>query len=109
MSSTKRVRTWRLLNPIKDCYQRSKAHAKSRGIHWDIDELQWWVFCLATMYHKRKGIGAKDLSIDRVDVTKGYSFTNIQVLTMEENTRKKMKVDAAQKMKGTGKQPDDPF
>jgi hypothetical protein len=86
-----------------------KSHAKERGILWQLDELQWWVFCLATMYHERKGIASNDLSIDRIDVLEGYTFQNIQVLTIRENTLKQMKVDAKRKMKGTSKQHGDPF
>lgn len=111
MTSTKRVRQWRLDNPIADCLHRNKSHAKQRGIEWHIDELQWWVFCLATNYHKLKGIGANDLSLDRIQAWRGYEFDNIQILTLSQNTLKKMKVDAKEKMKNrkSNKEPGDPF
>jgi len=109
MNSTIRTRRWRKRNAIANAFQQAKASAKARYIEWEIDELQWWVFCLATNYHLLKGKSAESLTLDRIVEEEGYRFGNIQVLTMSVNTRKYQAYKKEQlRLKGQ-RQPDDPF
>jgi len=109
MSSTLRTRKWRRQNSIANAFQQSKASAKARYIEWEIDELQWWVFCLATNYHLLKGKNADSLTLDRIIENEGYRFDNIQVLTMSANTLKYQAYRKEQLRLRGQRQPDDPF
>ena len=77
---------WRMKSPKRSAFSTLRDHAKGRGIAFTIsydyflgltDALAWWD-------HAAESRG-EALSIDRIDITKGYVFGNIRVLTVSEN------------------------
>lgn len=88
-------RAWRYKNKAHAAYENLKRSAKRRGKDFKISLDEWKKFCIATGYHKEKGRSAAAMSIDRIDVTKGYSIENIRVITVSENSRKGATEDKA--------------
>lgn len=66
---------------------RQNARYRKKGFNLTIDEFR--IFCEKTDYLQLKGRGGGNITIDRKDNRKGYSFDNIQVLTLSQNSRKR--------------------
>jgi hypothetical protein len=83
-----RSREYRAKHPVNAAYLRLRYHAKERGISFSLTLEYFTDFCQRTNYLALRGIGKNDLTIDRIDATKGYEDGNIQVLTNSENKKK---------------------
>lgn len=75
-------------NPLAASYDILRSSAKRRGKAFDLTIEQWKQFCEETGYLEKKGPFKNDLSVDRIDDTKGYVHGNLQVLTVGENSVK---------------------
>ena len=82
------MQRWRIRNPILAAYYIMKWNSKIRRKEFHLSVEEFEEFCLINNYIPHKGIHAQDLTIDRIDHTKGYSIDNIQVLTKRENVQK---------------------
>jgi len=78
------MREWRATHPLEAAMLRIRASAKKRKIKFTltIDEFRVWA--------KESGFEAsklakEDVTIDRVDSSKGYEMGNLQILTNVEN------------------------
>jgi hypothetical protein len=80
-------------NPVSYTYNLLKSNAKRRGKVFELTLEQFKDFCNSTGYIAGKGKQATSLSIDRVDVTKGYTIDNLQILTLRENSVKRQEED----------------
>lgn len=76
-------------DPVRYAYQNLKDNTKHRGIHFDLTIEQFREFCIEYDYIAGKGRSATSYTIDRIDVTQGYTVDNIQRLTKSENSRKR--------------------
>ena len=81
-------REYKKKNPIKTCFYNLKSNSKRRGKYFDLTLEQFTNFCHKTEYHIKKGKTVDSYSIDRIDPEKGYTITNIQILTLGDNSRK---------------------
>lgn len=87
-------RKWRAKNPIKYIYNRLKDRSRKRGQSFDLKFEELVEFLNDNpAYFKFKGTTKSSLQIDRIDISKGYSKGNLQVITQEENIRKQHLVD----------------
>lgn len=70
-------------------YNALKSNAKRRGKAFELtkDEFKRW--CEATGYLDAKGRKSSSMSIDRIDPDKGYSISNIRMLSYGENSARK--------------------
>lgn len=82
-------------NPLVYCYGYLKQNAKRRGKAFDLTLEEFKKFCDETDYLELKGKLGKSASIDRIDNTKGYSYDNIRVLSLSDNTKKRNEEDYA--------------
>lgn len=74
--------------PVVYAFNTLKQNARRRGKVFDLTIDQFSTFCEETNYISLKGKTAKSASIDRIDPSKGYSLSNIQILTLSENSSK---------------------
>lgn len=81
-------RKWRADNPLKAAYNALRDNAKRRGKEFDLTLKQFEKFCIKTEYLIGKGKKKESYSIDRKDDNKGYTLSNIRILTLSENTLK---------------------
>lgn len=79
---------WRDKNPVKYLFQNLKTNAKRRGKLFLLTYEEFHEFCMQTGYDKLKGTNACDLSVDRIDASKGYFKENIRAITVSENSSK---------------------
>ena len=70
-----------------------KSNAKRRGKFFDLTLEQFKTFCINTGYMEGKGKKATSLSIDRKEVSKGYTIDNLQILTLRANSSKRHEED----------------
>jgi len=75
-------------NPLGYTYSLLKTNAKRRGKVFTLTLEQFRQFCTETNYLALKGKQGSNLSIDRIDNSKGYEAGNLQVLTLSANSRK---------------------
>lgn len=68
-------------------YRALKDNATRRGKEFALTFEYFEQFCKDNNYLERKQAG-EDLTIDRIEVTKGYIPGNLQVLDRAANTRK---------------------
>lgn len=85
---SERVKRWRENNPVRYAYLNLKHNAKRRGHEFDITLDEFRQFCTKCEYIDRKGIRKDSYHIDRIDETKGYTLSNIQLLRNSDNVRK---------------------
>jgi hypothetical protein len=83
-----RDRRYKLLSPISYAWDKLRYSAKRRDISFTLTMPQFKSFCAKTGYILSKGKTAESLSVDRIEAHLGYSATNIQALTLTENSRK---------------------
>jgi len=76
------------MRPIAYCYNSLKSNAKRRGKDFDLTLEEFRIFCEETGYIDNKGKRKDSATIDRKDASKGYSLGNLQILSLEENSRK---------------------
>lgn len=69
-------------------YRRLKAHAKFRGKEFTLTKQQFEEFCVKSEYLNKSGIYRDSYHVDRIDESKGYTATNIQLLTNSDNVKK---------------------
>lgn len=81
-------RKWRKKHPLRYCYNALKQNSKRRNKEFTLSFEEFTKFCYETKYLAKKGQTKDSYTIDRKDSTKGYTFDNIQVLTLSENSRK---------------------
>lgn len=65
-----------------------RSHAKERGKDFGLTFGQFESFCLNTEYMRLKGRESMSLQIDRIRDNEGYNPSNIQALSLRENTLK---------------------
>lgn len=76
-------------HPLKYFFHHLRARARERGISFSLTYSDYAEFCLKTDYHLLKGKTSLCLSIDRMDVKKGYSKDNIRAITVSANCKRK--------------------
>ncbi len=70
-------------------FHNLKKSARRRKIEFKLTIDQWRAFCAVTGYARdRVGRRGQRLSVDRVDPKRGYSYDNIQALTVSDNIAK---------------------
>jgi hypothetical protein len=84
-----RVRIWRANNPIRAIYNAVKNKARRRSIPFDLELGFFTELCQQTGYHQNRGRALENLHIDRIDALRGYHNDNVQIITAEENLRKR--------------------
>lgn len=75
---------------MRACYNTLKYNAKRRGKQFDISFEYFMKFCIETNYISGKGKTKESYSIDRIDNNLGYIEGNLQILTLGDNTRKRV-------------------
>lgn len=76
-------------NPFQYYYNISKQNAKRRGHYWSLTLSQYKDLWLADPAKWISKINGDRLwSIDRIDVTKGYQFDNVQIIEVWRNVTK---------------------
>lgn len=70
-------------------YNLLKSNAKRRKKYFDLTLQQFRDFCKETNYIELKGKTAKSASIDRKIMDRGYTFGNLQILSLSANTTKR--------------------
>jgi hypothetical protein len=70
-------------------YSLLKQNAKMRGKEFTLTLDEFKQLCIETNYLELKGKNKKSASIDRIGHKKGYSFDNIQILTLSANSQKR--------------------
>jgi hypothetical protein len=85
-------RKYRENNPMRASYQHLKDNAKRRGIYFDLTFEEFVQFCYETDYIAKVGKAKLCYSVDRVKEgpLPGYTASNIQVLTLSDNTKKEL-------------------
>jgi hypothetical protein len=83
-----RSRLYRAKHKLVATYHINKANATRRGISWELSLKDFESFCIENNYLEFKGLTPDSYSIDRIKSDIGYTATNIQVLTLADNTTK---------------------
>ena len=78
----------RILNPVRTTFAEKKSNAKSRGIVWSLTLEQFKEIVAQQDYMDNKGCTKQCLHLDRIDSTKGYELSNLQIITCAENVAK---------------------
>jgi hypothetical protein len=73
--------------PFKYWFDTLKMNARRRRKEFTLTLKQFEDFCRKTGYDTKKGRTADSLTIDREDVTKGYTFENIRAITLSDNVK----------------------
>jgi len=84
-----RAESWKRSKPFSYHYNAFRNNARRRGKDFAITLEQYTEFAIQHGLIDSSGNKRSNLSIDRVDPTRGYHLDNIQVLTISENTRKR--------------------
>lgn len=82
-----KTRTWKANNPATYAFNKLKYRAKERGIDFTLTIEEFKI-----LWEKKSGALGKTascLSFDRIDPRLGYSFGNIEVVTLSENVRRR--------------------
>jgi len=88
-----RGRKWRANNPIKYAYFGLKESARKRDIPFSLKFDEFKVWCEQTGCAAQKGIARLTDHCDRIDDSKGYEISNIQLLSEGENVRKQRQIE----------------
>jgi hypothetical protein len=81
-------------NEVSYVYNNAKSNAGRRKILFTLTLDEFKLFCKETNYLNLRGKKAGSASIDRVDPLKGYSYDNIQIMSLAENSAKMHKDNA---------------
>jgi len=84
---------WRANNPEKSIYSHLKSAAKRRGHKFTLTYEQFKTFADEMQLVRLKKADIVTISIDRKDPLKGYEDGNLQLMTLEDNSRKQMVYD----------------
>lgn len=87
--STESARVWRKNNPVRYAFNNLKGSAKRRGKYFDLTLQQFIRFCVKYQYIKKKGKTIDSFTVDCIEADKGYTYSNIQSLRLQDNARKK--------------------
>lgn len=96
-------------NPTGYHYNLLKQNAKRRGKDFSLTLEEFREFCRETNYIELKGKHSKDMSIDRIDSSKGYEKNNIQIMSLGENVRKQRAEEAFENPPAMDDEKDLPF
>jgi len=80
-------------HPDKSYYANLKRHAKARGKVFTITFEEFMAVAKDFDWEQYKLEHGKRMSIDRIDVTRGYEAGNIQAMTVSENVVKQHRMD----------------
>jgi len=83
-----RSRLFREKHPEIYFFNALRNNARRRGKEFTLTLGQFKQFCKETGYLQGKGKQRNDMTIDRIDSSKGYSIDNIQILTLSDNSMK---------------------
>lgn len=75
-------------DPIGYRYDKLRQNALRRGKAFRLTRAEFEAWALESGYLTAEGKRNHLKTIDRIDPTRGYELGNIQVLTLEENSRK---------------------
>lgn len=75
-------------NPIGTIFVEKRSNARRRGIEWGLTLEQFQQIVMQQNYIDGRGRERHCLHIDRIDVSLGYVWGNIQILTCMENVIK---------------------
>ena len=84
-----RSRHWREHDPVKYKFDNLRNRARQRGKEFSLTIAQFREFCQREKLLDRRGRSSKSYSIDRIKSHLGYSISNIQVLEIGENVRRR--------------------
>ena len=85
---TCKSRIYRQRNPMKACYQTLRDNAKRRGKLFDLTFAQFKRFAIKFEMLHGRGRRSESYSVDRIKNHLGYTYNNIQRLTLSENSAK---------------------
>lgn len=88
--STCASRKQRLGNPVNYAYHMLKQSARKRHIEFKLTLEEFTRFDSLTGYVENMGRGDTNLTVDRIDSSKGYEMGNIRALTYEDNVSRKL-------------------
>lgn len=80
-------------DPVAYSYHLLKVNAKRRGKGFNLGLEEFREFCKTHDYPTGKGVRKNRLSVDRIDVSKGYQIDNIQLISVSDNSKKWHEVD----------------
>lgn len=83
-----KTRKYRKLHPDRAAFYALKSNAKRRGKDFQLSFSDFKAFCIKCNYFKKRGIARDNYHIDRIDETKGYILSNLQILKNHENVTK---------------------
>jgi hypothetical protein len=86
-------RIYRAKYPMKAAYQNLRSNAKRRGKEFTITLQDFEAFCTRTQYITYKGKTKDSFSIDRPKNHLGYTPDNMEILTLQNNSLKRIYVD----------------
>jgi hypothetical protein len=87
--SKHRSRRYKASKPLRYYYNLARCRAKRRGIAFNLSfEFYEKLVNDAGWDETKRGRSATDLSIDRIDATRGYEEDNVQVISIGENAAK---------------------
>lgn len=75
-------------NPMRYAFDTLKSNAQRRGKEFSLTFEEFKKFCAETGYMDKKGKTATSMSIDRKENDKGYTYDNMQLLSLADNTAK---------------------
>lgn len=78
---------WAERHPRTAGFWALKSSARKRGISFTLTREEFDLFCDATSWDYLKGTGPDDLTVDRIDPRRGYSFDNIRAISHAQNSR----------------------
>lgn len=81
-------RRMKAVDVVRYTYHITKNNARVRGKEWKLTLEEFRKFCSESGYIEGKGKHKNSLTIDRKDNTKGYIYSNIRVITLEQNSIK---------------------
>lgn len=79
------------IDPVRYTYRLRKSRAKERGHSFTITLEEFRRWCAENDYMDKKGKKAGSASIDRIDPSIGYTYNNMQVLSLADNSAKQHK------------------
>lgn len=82
------MRLWRFNNPHRAAYGNLRDSARKRKINFAITFDEFVELVKHTCYMDQKGRERYCYHIDRIDVTRGYEWGNLQIITCSENVIK---------------------
>jgi hypothetical protein len=87
-------RRYRANNPERYAFHTLKDNAKRRGHFFDLTYEDFLAFLKShPNYMANKGRKSSSIHIDRIDINKGYTLSNLQTLTNRENVQKQHNED----------------